>query len=474
MTRVDMLIIGAGIHGVTVAYEASRRGRSFCLVDRADFGEGASSNSLKILHGGLRYLQSLDIGRSRESIRARRRLMTIVPHLVRPLRCRLDLSGRGGLYPLLFRAGLLVNDLVTYDRNRGVPDGKRIPGSTFPCWYDAIVEDSERLLMTLLADALDRGDGASTALNHTTIRTLERTGDEWRASLDDEGDGRALDVRARTVVRCMGAHRTDRPVGVSMNLVVNPLELTANGEAVAMSHPVDGRNVFCVPWRGLTMIGTWDRAYPHDPGGPIEVEAPWVDELLAWLAPVHPELGRLDRSRVRLVHAGLLPLARPGGAPLGSASVRSAPDDSIDVVGVKYTTALEIAGAVMGAVDARLGPPPVPPGPESPLPQHEETLRRFERERADRSQPVVAGTAPTRGAIEYAARHERARTLGDVMLRRTPIASAGHPGSEISASVADEMARLLGWSPERRDAELGEFDADWRFAGNVPVRGSRT
>lgn len=467
MTRVDALIIGAGIHGIAVAYEAARRGRSFCLVDRDDIGAGASSNSLKILHGGLRYLQSLDLGRSRESVEARRRVMALAPELVRPLRCRLDLTGRGPAYGLLFRAGLILNDLVTRGRNRGVRKDRHLPQSEFPCWYDALVEDTERLMLGLLRDAAERVE--SVTYTHTAITELVPGTGGWRATLADRlASADARVVHARSVVRCTGAHREGTPVGVSMNLVVDPLALTSGGDAVALTHPTDGRNVFAVPWRGVTMIGTWDRAYPHDPREPLRFDPTWVDEILAWLAPVHAELRALTRSSVRLVHAGLLPLARPGGSPEGRASVRHTAEGIVDVVGVKYTTALGVAARAMQALDELLGAAGIQVAPEMPLEPYADVLARFTEEDPSRGEPLAEGSMVTRGAVELAVRHEHARTLTDVLLRRIGAATAGHPGAPLVHAVAQEMQRHLDWPDGVRQLEVDAFDADWHFAGRVP------
>src|SRR5881296_4672733 len=88
----DVLVVGGGIYGLTIAYDAAQRGLSVALVERNDFGSGASFNHLRTIHGGLRYLQSLDVGRARESVRERRTIATIAPSAVAPLRFVLPLA----------------------------------------------------------------------------------------------------------------------------------------------------------------------------------------------------------------------------------------------------------------------------------------------------------------------------------------------------------------------------------------------
>jgi glycerol-3-phosphate dehydrogenase len=123
----DLLVLGGGMYGACVAWDATLRGLSVALVDKADFGGATSSNSLKIIHGGLRYLQHADFRRMRESILERRTLMQIAPHLVHPLPVLLPTYGHGLQGPEVFAAALCINDLVSFDRNRLRDPQKHIP-----------------------------------------------------------------------------------------------------------------------------------------------------------------------------------------------------------------------------------------------------------------------------------------------------------------------------------------------------------
>ena len=124
----DVLIVGGGIYGLTIAYDAAQRGLSVALIERHDFGSGASFNHLRTIHGGLRYLQSLDIGRARESIRERRTTARIAPHAVRPLPFAVPLYRSLMRGKLAMRAGFVLDRLVAFDRNRGVLASHRLPG----------------------------------------------------------------------------------------------------------------------------------------------------------------------------------------------------------------------------------------------------------------------------------------------------------------------------------------------------------
>ena len=167
----DLIIIGGGIHGVMLSLEASARGVKSLLVEKADFGHATSFNSLRILHGGLRYLQSMDLLRFRESVHERRWFMQCFPDLIAPLPCLMPLYGTG-----LHRTGVLaialkMNDFLSARRNDAVrvdvhlPDGRVVSADEterlFPLvgtdglqgaavWHDACMLHSQRVLMETL------------------------------------------------------------------------------------------------------------------------------------------------------------------------------------------------------------------------------------------------------------------------------------------------------------------------------------
>ena len=125
----DLLVVGGGIYGLTIAYDAAQRGLSVALVERGDFGSGASFNHLRTIHGGLRYLQSLDIGRARESIRERRTLARIAPQAVRPLpfvAAALPIADARASWRCAPASCSIGSSSA--DRNRGVPASHRLPG----------------------------------------------------------------------------------------------------------------------------------------------------------------------------------------------------------------------------------------------------------------------------------------------------------------------------------------------------------
>ena len=122
----DVLVVGGGIYGLAIAYDAAQRGLSVALVERHDFGSGSSFNHLRTIHGGLRYLQSLDVARARESVRERRTIARIAPHAVRPTPFAVPLYRSLVRNKWTMRAGFLLDRAIAAGRNRGVAPSQQL------------------------------------------------------------------------------------------------------------------------------------------------------------------------------------------------------------------------------------------------------------------------------------------------------------------------------------------------------------
>jgi glycerol-3-phosphate dehydrogenase len=260
----DLVVVGAGISGVSVAREAAVRGLRVLVVDKGDFGAGTSAATTKFIHGGIRYLEQLEIGVVRESLRERRLLALAAPHLVRHTRFLLPVWRWSDPGAFLLGAGVLTYDALSYDRNRAAPPGLRIG---HPQWLSAraasravpwlrrdglrgayAVTDTmnvhpERLLLAILADAVDLG---AVALNHMAAEgfvTAPAGGDavEVRGvELRDVLTGECHTVAARAVVNAggpwmdivLGRLGRDTGVGVRRSKGVHLLTPPLGGAAV--------------------------------------------------------------------------------------------------------------------------------------------------------------------------------------------------------------------------------------------------
>ncbi|HEY7861213.1 MAG TPA: glycerol-3-phosphate dehydrogenase/oxidase [Gemmatimonadaceae bacterium] len=381
----DVLVIGGGIVGACTARDAALRGLSVALVERDDFCGGISWNSLKIVHGGLRSLQSLDIAQARHFVRERRAWLTVAPHLVEPLPFVVPTRGAGRESELLMRAGIALNDIVSRDRNYGVSTSRRLSrgravGSdelhalaprAFPdyrhgvLFHDAQLYSAERLVMAVLDDAVRAG--AVIANYVEAVAPLLERGVLVGAVVEDRIGGGRFDVHASMLVNASGAgaeevasrftrraHVVAPMTGIALNLV---LEGDGGTTAYAIVAHDDQRmrRLFVVPWRGRTIVGTAHFPCAGTPTNAAELE-PYVERFLGDVAAAWTARS-VSRADVLLVHAGMQPPHDAQGPPR-HLIVDHARDDTpqlLSAVGPKLTTSRAIAEKLVDMVGARVG-----------------------------------------------------------------------------------------------------------------------
>jgi glycerol-3-phosphate dehydrogenase len=377
--RYDLAVVGAGIHGAAVAWEAASRGLRVLLVETVDFGSGTSANSLKTIHGGLRCLQRFDFPAMREYAHERRALLRIAPHLATPLPCMIPTHRQLAKSKLFLGAGMRLYDFASRDRNDGVDPGRPIPRCEIVSlaewrelapsfndasinggarWYDAQVYNSERLVLAFVLSA--RNAGADT-LNYTekTEYVIEQ-GRLRGLVVRDRASGQRREIGADCVVDCTGpwavrdaffrscvGESGPRALARGINLVT-PRKLT--GCALG-ARPLTGladsrRLLFIAPWREGTIVGTWYYPEPVEPE-PLPLTEAELADCLQQINSISSSF-ELRREDVSLVHRGLLPADPPGpGAAeprlwehariLGAES--GAPEGLYWLQGVKLTTA---------------------------------------------------------------------------------------------------------------------------------------
>jgi glycerol-3-phosphate dehydrogenase len=269
----DVCIIGAGIYGATAAWEAASRGLSVALIDRGDFGGFTSANSLKTVHGGLRYLQTLDVARVRESVRERRTLLKIAPHLVSPLLCVMPTYGILMKSKWIMRFGMLANDILSFDRNRGLDPDRRIPAgrviSKQDClglalgidgtkvtggalWSDAQMASSERLLLSFILSAVQAG---AVAVNYAEASGFLLSRNRIHGvRVKDRMTGLEMEVKSKVVLNAAGGFvdkvltsaipgiiRKKIKLSTAMNLVINKRLLPGCAAGVRAGSATSGR-----------------------------------------------------------------------------------------------------------------------------------------------------------------------------------------------------------------------------------------
>lgn len=542
----DLVVVGAGIYGAAIAWDATLRGLSVALIEKDDFGSATSFNSAKTIHGGLRYLQHADFRRMRESIRERSTLMRIAPHLVHPLAFLVptyrDLTRSRAALGL----ALLLNDLVSLDRNRNGDPSKIIPGgrlvSRDEClslapgiaaeglsggaiWYDCHMHNSDRMTLAFVRSAAEAG--AAVANHLEAAGFLRQRARVTGVRAKDLLGGEDLDIRGKVVINATGpwVERLLRLLGggprpplfipsKAMNLITRPLlEATALGLSSLRAHrdrdalvAKGWRFITIVPWRGTSLIGTRHSTFAGEPDG-VEASELDIEEFLGEINQAYPA-AKLRREDVRLVHHGLLPMAPAvsGGDEvtlvkqyrIHNHGREEGIDGLLSVVGVKYTTARNVAEKTVDRVLDVLGKQsPHCRSRETPLyggkierfaefmegevskrpyglaPElarhlvlsygsaYREVARAMEENRSW-AEPVTAGSPVTKAEVRYAVREEMAETLSSVVLRRTELGSAGHPGRECLETCASIMVSELGWSEARRKQEIDDVEAFYR------------
>jgi glycerol-3-phosphate dehydrogenase len=398
----DVLVVGGGIYGLAIAYDAAQRGLAVALIERADFGSGASFNHLRTIHGGLRYLQAFDLARSRESVVERRNLATIAPHTLRSVPFALPLYRSLTRGVTAMRAGFVLDRLIGFDRNRDLapshqlPAGRVVAGDAlrrFPglhrrgvagaaVWYDYVTTEADRLTFSFALAASQHGAALA---NHVSAiaPALERgrvTG--VRARDDLEGRGREFEVQARVTVNATGAGVDGllEPLGAPLRLpmlkVMNLVTRRDAGEAALGGRSSTGRHLFLVPWRGRALFGTWQSPGLCQPQDVAIVEA----DVLQFIREINEAFPTIDLQRgdVTMIHRGVVPaVANSGGYSLeGHEQVRDHAREGggrveglVSVVGAKYTTARGVAERVTNRLFAKLERQPVPcRTASSPLP----------------------------------------------------------------------------------------------------------
>lgn len=392
--KFDILVIGAGIHGAITAWDAALRGLSVGLIERGDFGSGTgmSQNSLKVIHGDLRYFQEMNLSRIRAMARERTIWMKIAPHLIHPLPCVMPTTQKTSRSWLTMAAALKANDILSFDRNqladpeKDIPDGMMmsqrelsrilpeydVSASTGAIvWYDAQIYNSERLLLEFVLSAVDVGAEAANYVE--AINFLKHQDRIVGVKAKDLRTGRIFDIQSKLVINCTGAWmdcflqkaalRSEHAISVAMNLIVD--QVWSEVAVGLTSGPVNRKStqvLFIVPWRNKSMIGTYHIPWRDGPHM-FQLNEAMIQEFLDQINSAYPPL-RLSLKDVRQVTWGFLPanyeaneqqvnLTRDG--VVIDHQKKDGISGLISILGVKYTTARVVAEQAVDLAVNRLG-----------------------------------------------------------------------------------------------------------------------
>jgi glycerol-3-phosphate dehydrogenase len=301
----DLVIVGGGIFGVCAAWDATLRGLSVALVERGDFCQATSANHLKVVHGGIRYLQHLDIYRIRESNKERNALLRIAPHLVQPLPIIVPTYGHGMQGKEILSIGLMIYDLMVFNRNKGLNDpDRRIPKGhiisrrecleLFPdlerknltgagVFYDGQMYNPPRLVLSYLRSAMESG---AQAANYLEATDFLRKGDRVvGVKVRDRITGDEFEICCKVVLNASGPW-AERLLESKMGIQISPKQTYSRDACFVIPRRLTGkyalavkgktcdpdailsrkeRHLFIVPWRDYTLIGVWHVVFKGSP-----------------------------------------------------------------------------------------------------------------------------------------------------------------------------------------------------------------
>ncbi|HYC52505.1 MAG TPA: glycerol-3-phosphate dehydrogenase/oxidase [Gemmatimonadaceae bacterium] len=474
-TRVfDALVIGGGITGAGIARDAATRGLSVALVEKSDFGSGTSSRSSRLVHGGVRYLEHGHLHLVFEASTERRRLLRLAPGLVRPLPFVWPVyeGQRLPLWKLV--AGLTLYDALALFQNverhrrftRGdVLDAEprlRSEGLRGGVRYFDAATDDARLTLANVIDAADLGAAVA---NHVTF-----AGSSFGANgihvaiMEDALTGDRFEVRARVLVNAggpwsdsvaslAGQATASKVQGSKGAHIAVKRDRVGNQEAITLVHPRDGRVMFALPSGTHAIIGTTDSFTDVSPD---EIRASETDVayLLDAANAFFPD-ARLTRDDVIAGWAGIRPLMPSRGSAVQASREHAITRAGgiVTVTGGKLTTYRVMASEVVDAVRVALQMPRAT-GTTKNRPLPAPNAREEGRE-------IEVGLPYRMSAMHHAVTHEFARTLGDLLIRRTHVAYETRDNGRAAARrVADAIAPLLQWDAAARTRELARYDAE--------------
>jgi glycerol-3-phosphate dehydrogenase len=479
--RWDMIVIGGGATGLGTALDATSRGYSVLLLEAHDFGKGTSSRSTKLVHGGVRYLRQGNVKMVMKALRERGRLLKNAPHIVHPLRFVIPcykwwhkpFYGIGmKVYDALARS-LSIAPSLFIDREETLAylPGIRSEGLRGGiAYWDGQFDDTRLLISLAQTTAMNRG----VLINYMRVTGLVRSGNRVSGvrAMDQE-TGEEYTFQGLSVINATGiftdsVRSMDEAGAKPMMAAAQGIHLVLDASflstdtAVMVPDTDDGRVVFGVPWHGSVLFGTTDTLLDHIDEEPRALEAE-IDYLLDHAGRYFSR--KPGRADIQSVFAGIRPLVRANKAQTKSISrdhtLIVSKSGLVTITGGKWTTYRQMAeDAVNGAEKSsgrkkRVCLTRSMPLLDSSLAVEGEPTQAEARD----AERIHAKLGYTFADVRRAVRSEWARTLEDVLARRTRCLFL-NAGAAIEAApvVAAIMAAELGWTEDRQAAEIKQFN----------------
>ena len=525
--KFDVIVIGGGITGASVAYEAATRGLKVALLEKKDFSWATSAVTSKMIHGGLRYLVNGEIGLVRESLRERRVLENIAPNFVYPAPMMMVHYKK----PLknnkwVVKIGMLMYDALSYDKNFTWDACKKIPvhrtvskeevmqsetnvrpkdltGASI--FYDCNSIFPERLTLAFIKSAVAYG---AKVANYSKVEgfIMDSQNHVTGVKVRDLLNNTMSTVSGTVTINCggpwadivLGLAKSDGNVNSTLrrsegiHIITNKKLLSGNYTVGSMTP--GGRHFFLIPWRNHTLIGTTDKPYVGNPDE-YRVTKTSILELINDVNSTFGD-GKLKYADVQHTYGGLRPLVEEDTGETYTSSrkyeiydnKKDGLDGLITVEGGKYTTSRNLAEHCLKIVAKKMGRSLgksitnknylasceikdlnafVNAALQNNKDFSEATMNYLSRNygteyteiiKLARDNKILAETLNADGEIlaevTYAIRKEMARTLADIIMRRSGIGTLGNPGEDILRKVAAVAAKELNWTSDKMEQEI--------------------
>ena len=521
----QVVIIGGGINGVAVARECARAGKRTLLVEQNDFASGVTSRSTRIIHGGLRYLEHGEIDLVRESVRERERLLRERSHLVHPVHFLFLLNEQSQRSAMKVRAGLWLYEKLAGRKSADLSEMelKRVERAldaghkwSIFNYEDAQCEFPERLVAEWMTEAAEAG---AVVRNHCEVLAVNVTHGKARGVLlRDRITNKDERVEAGWVVNCTGpwadricqrsAVRTSKPMlgGVRGSHIVLPRFSGAPSMAL-YSEAADGRPVFVLPWNEQVLVGTTEVPDTTDPSktAPSREEIAYLVRTVGKLFPK----AKISEHDIKYAFAGVRPLPNsPGNKPSAVTRRHFLHDHAADgaerlisAIGGKLTTAASLARECARKIGIAVAEPTtIAMGPGRSLDPmldqevleiaragsvSEDTARglmewhgqramdiaRMALVSAELRAPICPHSSHIVAEVVEAYRKEFAVSLGDVLLRRVPVALGACWSESCSREAALRIGAVLSWNEQALGANLESFEMERTAFLRQPSRG---
>jgi glycerol-3-phosphate dehydrogenase len=478
--KYDLIIIGGGIYGIMLLLEATRRKLRCLLVEEKDFGGQTSLNHLRTIHGGLRYLQTLDLKRFRESIKERKWFFRTLPALVKPMPCLMPLYGKGLKRRSILRMAVLINDLLSLNRNRGIHPQWRLARSRtinsgsvekiFPAvnreglqggavWHDGGIEEYQRLLMEILKFSLNQGGKAFNYLKATDLLTsLKKVNGILTRDMES---GRVFEFQAPVVINATGpwsrdlARQFDRDYPslflkrlLNWNVLFDRESLSSYSLGLTASQG-KGHTYFFHNWKNRLLVGTGELVV--DPSNTERiVPRRAMEKFMADINELVPGLALTEKNILR-VYSGVLPATRSGRLSVRETIINHAnhngPRGLYSISGVKFTTSRLVAEKVIRQIFPDLKKIP---DSTSPIPlQIQDITVDYDWIPENDSQLTM---------IKVILEKESVIHLGDLLLRRTSIGD----NPLRARKILNKIKKLFDWDDRRWNTEVELLEEELR------------